>query len=326
MLEILTISDFVNLSPEHQTAIAKALKSKERLEDWQRAIQMPGYTAPYPTEYRWVPCKCQKQPPESQGICETCGRPRHYGWRLEPDAADERDSSGVHPSALDKCAKYTWFTCTGHSGELERFDQPRMRRIFDLGSCWHIAMQDWYGARGAWGNPKHYHKEVSIAFEAVNADGTPVHPVATKYWIKGHCDALLTCYVAEVPGIGTVATRVVHEYKTINSSGFAKLTGPQTKHIEQATAYAACLDAPFTVYFYLNKDDSNLQDYVIPFDTKVWNETIKRIEAVQVWVNAGEMPPWELTSAVLSPRECNDCGFRRTCRPPAAQLPNIGRR
>ena len=325
MLEIKTISAFLNLTLEQQTAIAKSLKSKERLEDWQRAVQAPDYQPPYPVEVRWVPCKCTKAPPEDQGTCAACGRPKHYGWKLNPAPADERDNSGVHPSGLDKCAKHMWLSCTGESQKQEKFEQPRLRRIFDLGSCWHIAMQDWYGERGAWGDPRHYHKEVSIAFEAVNADGTPVHPVATKYWIKGHCDALLDPYITEVPGIGTVGVRVVHEYKTINSAGFAKLTGPQTKHIEQATTYAACLDAPLTVYFYLNKDDSNLQDFVIPFAPKVWETTIKKIEVVQAWVNGGKTPPWEHTSAILSPRECVECGYRRICQPPAQQMPNIRR-
>jgi CRISPR/Cas system-associated exonuclease Cas4 (RecB family) len=117
----------------------------------------------------------------------------------------------------------------------------------------------------------------------------------------------------------------VHEYKTINSAGFAKLTRPQTKHVEQATTYAACLDAPLTVYFYLNKDDSNLQDFVIPFEPKVWEATIKKIEVVQAWVAAGVIPPWEHTSAILSPRECQECGYRRICQPPAQQMPNIRR-
>lgn len=178
-----------------------------------------------------------------------------------------------------------------------------------------------YGKGGAWGDSKLYHPEATIDPDAMTFDGQPVHELATQLWIKGHVDAVIDRYVIDnVPGIGPVSIRLVHEYKTINGNGYSKLTRPLAKHKMQATIYAAVFDIPIVVYFYTNKDDNKMADFPVPFDHTIWNEVVAKITQVQHYVNNGLVPPWELTSAVKNQAECMECGYRKTCQPPLKQL------
>jgi CRISPR/Cas system-associated exonuclease Cas4 (RecB family) len=232
----------------------------------------------------------------------------------------ERDNSDIHPSQIDKCLKFLWMSCMGYAGQLEEFIDPRLQQIFDIGSAWHLVMQN-YGKRGAWGHSSLYRPEVPIDPDAAAYDGTPLLPLAAQYWIKGHVDALVDRYeIDNVPGIGPVALRLVHEYKSMNSNGYSRLTRPPPKHKKQATMYAAVFDVPIVVYFYTSKDDNKMADFPVPFDHTIWNEVTQKISRVQSYVHNDMVPPWEDTSAIQNPAECEECGFRKLCQPPLKQL------
>lgn len=298
MLKITSIQQFLDLPNGDREEILKAIKAKDRLDDFLRDLSKNPRK--YEEEPKWVPCKCAEK--------------GYAGWRYIE--AHRRDDSDIHPSQIDKCLKLLVLSCSGYADQLERFLEPRIQQLLDLGSAWHLVMQR-YGKLGAWGNPDTYHPEAAIDPDAVAMDGTPALPVANKYWIKCHADALLDEYVIHnVPSLGEVSIRLIHEYKTSNNARYSKLTRPLPEHKKQATIYSAVFDAPVVVYFYTNKDDNKMADFPVPFDHSIWADVVSKCIKVQKYTEAGVVPPWEETSAVLSPMDCLDCGFRKICQPP----------
>lgn len=300
-----SIAEYYGFSEAERSAVQYAIKTKERLDNWLRQRNMQPPIPPSQADH-WVRCKhCLDHP----GICG-CQAAGHAGWVENDDKG--RDNSGIHPSGVMDCLKSLYYACAGRATEHFRFIDPELQRIFDMGHGWHHIMQDFYGKKGAWCHPESYHSEVEI-----NPDDD-TYPLAKQYMIRGHADALLTDYqIRDVPNVGDVSVRLVHEYKTIGSSGYKKLTRPKPEHIWQATIYSAVLDAPFVVYPYTNKDNSQIADYVLPFNQRLWEDEItKKIEAVLSYSRAGVDPPWEMTSAQLNPRECFECGYRNICKPP----------
>lgn len=306
MLEIKTIDEFLALPSNLRDEIQKAMKTKDRLEAFLRSQnKRTGNTQRVVTEPHWEKCK----------RCSHWGQP---GWVWVEE--HQRNDADIHPSQIDKCLKFLWHSCMGDADKLEEFIDPRLQMIFDIGHAWHETVQT-YGRKGAWGKPEWYRPEVEMDPDAVTFDGHPVMPLAQQYWIRGHVDAVLDRYeIDNVPGIGPVAIRVVHEYKTINSNGYQKLNRPQPKHKRQATMYAAVFNAPIVVYLYTSKDDCKTADFPVPFDHTIWNEIVQKIYKTQHYVNLGTPPPWEETSASLNPSECMDCGFRKLCQPPITKL------
>jgi CRISPR/Cas system-associated exonuclease Cas4 (RecB family) len=305
MLEINTIAEFFALPTNVREEIQKAIRTKDRLEDFLRS-QNKRIGSEVDDAPHWEQCpRCKDNP----------------GWILKGRA---RNDSDIHPSQINKCIKFLYYSCAGYEDRLEEFIEPRLQMIFDLGHAWHNTVQK-YGKRGAWSKPEDYHPEMSIDPNAVTHDGKPVLPIATQYWIRGHVDALIDKYIIDnVPGVGPVSIRLIHEYKTINSGQYSKLTRPKPEHKFQATIYAAVFDVPIVVYLYTSKDDCKTIDYPVPFDHTIWNDVVSKIQNVQHFINNDQEPPWELTSATKDPAECEKCGFRSTCSPPLKQIRKSG--
>ncbi len=305
MLEINTIEQFLSLPTNVREEIQKAIRTKDRLDSWLKAQNKRLDQERPKVEPHWEECK----------RCKPWGQP---GWVWIEEHI--RDNSDIHPSQIGKCLKALWFACNGNAEMLEEFIEPRIQMIFDMGHSWHSIVQR-YGQKGAWGPKEYYHPEVPIDPDAVTFDGKPVHPLASYYWIKGHVDAVIDRYkIDNVPGVGEVVIRLVHEYKTINSTGYTKLLSPKPEHKYQATIYAAVLDIPIVVYLYTSKDDCKTADFPVPFDHTIWNEVAAKITNVQNYVNSEQVPPWEVTSAILNPKECESCGYRKLCQPPLKKL------
>jgi CRISPR/Cas system-associated exonuclease Cas4 (RecB family) len=310
VLEINTIQDFQSLPFEVQAEIQKSIKAKDRLEGFLRSLNKKvGQDSKPNHEAKWEECsKCKPFWEVAQG---------QKGWVFYDRSRNDND---VHPSQINKCLKFLFYSCAGFTDQMEEFIDPRLRMIFDIGHAWHDTIQR-YGRMGAWGDPANYHKEVRIDPEATAHDGTPILPIANKYWIRGSVDALLTKYeMYNVPKVGDVSIRLIHEYKTMNSGQFSKLTRPKPEHKYQATIYSAVFNVPIVVYLYTNKDTCNMNDFPVPFDNSIWTEVVQKIDRVQYYVENDITPPWEDTSAVQNPAECMECGFRKICSPPLSQL------
>lgn len=316
MLELHSISAFNALPPNLQAEVQKALRTKDRLDDFLCTLnKKTGETVKPSHQARWEPCRHCK--PDGPGTCRHCAATEHPGWVWVEQGRNDAD---IHPSQINKCLKLLWYSCNGFVDRLEEFVDPRLRLIFDLGHAWHGTVQG-YGKQGAWCDPAHYLPESAIDPDAVGPDGAPVLPVAQRFWIRGSADALITNYICQnVPGLGDVSVRLIHEYKTINASGFAKLTRPKPEHKFQATIYSAVFDAPLVVYLYTNKDNCQTADFPVAFDHTIWSEIAQKVDKVQLYTNNGQEPPWEETSAVKDQRECLECGYRNLCAPPMVKL------
>lgn len=299
MREINSIQDFQALSGDQQMEVQKAIKAKDRLDQFLLTLNRKSGSSGPP---HWEECS----------RCKPFGYPG-YVYRAPRDGRD------VHPSQINKCLKFLYYSCAGYADQMEEYVSSRIRMIFDLGHAWHDTIQR-YGERGAWGKPEHYYKEVPIDPEAMSADGSIALPVAQHYQIRGSIDALLTRYEMNVPGLGEVAIRLIHEYKTIKSSEYEKLSRPKPEHKYQATIYAAVFNVPLVIYIYTNKDNCQMADFPVPFDTSIWNEVTQKIDRMRYYVDHQMLPPWDETSAVKNPSECMDCGFRKLCQPPVQQL------
>lgn len=304
MLEISTIQDFEQLPLNLQGEVQKAIRTKDRLYMYLRDLnKRPGQEKPE-QEPHWDPCKCVQ-----------FGAP---GWFWV--TPHKRDDSDIHPSQINKCLKFLWHSCNGDVGQMEEFIEPKLRMIFDIGHAWHDTIQR-YGKRGAFSAPEFYRCEVPFDPDQETSPGIPTFPVAKEFWLRGSADAIIDRYeLRAVPGLGDVNIRVLHEYKTINSSGFTKLTRPKPEHKWQATIYSAVFNVPIVVYLYTNKDNCDITDYPVAFDHSIWSEVMKKARRVQELINVGQAPAWEETSAILKPSECMSCGFRRVCNPPVAQI------
>jgi CRISPR/Cas system-associated exonuclease Cas4 (RecB family) len=297
VLTINTISDFYALSETHRVAILKALDTKTRLIDWlDKEARKPK---------RW-------HKHSFRGKCRNCNGEGTY-------LHVPRDARDIHPSQITRCLKKIWFDCSV-SGQVdndgdqvpfyvysEEYVDPYSQMIFDQGHGLHDQYQS-YGNKGAWG--KNYVDEVPI-----DPDSGQL-PMAEAYWIRGAVDALLDPYVIQVPGIGPVGIRIIHEYKSINDNNYQNLKSPKPDHKWQASIYSWVFDVPIVVYLYINKDNNKLADFPVPFDFALWSTIEQKIERVQFYVDRRQVPPWEETSAVHKPSECEKCPYLRICNPP----------
>jgi CRISPR/Cas system-associated exonuclease Cas4 (RecB family) len=302
MLVINTINEFLALPLAAQQEIQRSVKGRERLESYLIGLNKPPKIEPH-----WVKCNnC------NDGKCLKCS-PQHPGWRWYEQKL--RDNSDIHPSQIDKCLKYLVMCCSGYAESHEETISPQLRMLFDLGHAWHDTMQR-YGKQGAWGEPDAFHPEFPIDPDAVTFDGQPALPIAAHFWIKGSADALLDRYVFSTPTMGDVCMRIIHEYKTMNSNQYGSLKSPKPQHKRQATIYSAVFDVPMVIYFYTNKDNNQMADFPVPFDNSMWAEITNKMHKVQHYVNNEIAVPWEETSAVKAPSECQQCPLKRACQPP----------
>lgn len=301
MLEIMTIGDFMALHAAQREEILKALRVRDRLDTWLETT----FNAKRPPMLQPTWKKCN--------FCEEAGAVHNEAgcWVLH----EPRNNSDVHPSQVTKCIKKLWYDCAGYAQEAEESIDSRLQRTFDLGHAWHHTVQS-YGRRGAWGEPSDYRDEVPFDPDMLDEHGRPKFPVAEGLWLRGSVDAIIERYVIpQVPMLGDVAVRMVHEYKTINSSGYQNLKKPKPEHKWQAMIYSAVFDVPLVVFMYLNKDTSAQIDYPIPFDPVLWNTIQQKIELLKYYIDQNQLPPWEITSAVKDPAECKKCGYYKLCRP-----------
>jgi CRISPR/Cas system-associated exonuclease Cas4 (RecB family) len=233
--------------------------------------------------------------------------------RLDPPHAPQQLRRP--PVAGHKCVKKLWYDCAGFAQQAEEHIDVRLQRIFDIGHAWHHTIQR-YGNAGAWGPKEFYHDEVEIDPDKLATDGQFVLPVAGNYWIRGSVDAIIDRYVIpNVPTLGDVTVRMVHEYKTINSNGYSNLKKPKPEHKWQAMIYSAVFNVPLVVFLYFNKDSGAQIDYPIPFDPILWKQIEYKLETVKYYIENDQLPPWEITSAVKDPAECKECGYFKICQP-----------
>lgn len=272
VIQLHTIEQWFAAPKETQDWVLRNLKVRDRL--WSFIMAREQTKAQRQVEAGWVPCeKCDK---------------RGHVWK-------ENRKTGIHPSALGTtCMLKVYNEAIGLPQNVQH--EARVQLIFDLGSAAHNMLQD-YGRAGAWGD--RYVPEVSIGNT----------PLAKSLMIEGHADADNILVIDESPDV-IVEVGIVHEYKTINDNGYENLKNrPMPKHKQQAVIYSACLNRPVVVYLYFNKNNSNIQDFPLPFDNVLWEQMAAKAATVQKAV-IEQTPP-----AADVGYHCKECGYVYQCEP-----------
>jgi len=267
-----TVEQWLSLSDSSKQFILKNITLRDRLEAWMKSrSKKPKVLAPTTHE---------------------CGRCEGKGFVVKFPRM-----SGIHPSQVSTidCDLKIYYDMLGLEEEKEI--DFRLQITFDIGHAVHDMLQT-YGKNGAWG-PK-YWSEVRISED--------IQEIAHTLFLEGSADAV-NILTIDVPGHPCVyEVGLVHEYKTINSSGFARLNGPKPAHKQQGTIYCAALDRPITVFAYINKDDSNIVEYPVSFDQNLWNGVYARAKFLNKLYNDETPPPGK-----FSKYACNDCGYKKIC-------------
>jgi hypothetical protein len=291
MYRIETISDYESLDADQKVQLLKALKVKKRLETYLLARASKKAFEPYSRD------------------CEHC-----YGGKV---IIRPRDDSGIHPSGVFGCVQALWYCaadyvyeeCDYNDQASNRFE-ARMHMLFEWGGALHKTLQG-FGIDGAWCDPEQYHHEVALDPET--------NPVAADLWIKGHADARIDNYLVEdVPTIGDVSVRMIHEYKSMKQEKFDKQMAPKPEHKWQATVYAGVLDVPIVTYLYVGKNTSHIQDFPVGFDRNIWDIIVAKIRLVQKLVLAWQRPHTRRTPAASDKTkyDCKQCKFFGICEHP----------
>jgi hypothetical protein len=284
IIQLHTIQQWQAMDPAVRGVILQNIKLKDRLYKWLKARaerQLSPLSAP-----RWVPCrKCAQT-----------------GWLLQ-----EPRYPGIHPSQLPhSCLLKVYKEMVGEPSQ-ERHE-ARQLLVFDLGSHIHHMFQG-YGDAGAWGPI--YKKEAVVSGD--------FQQLADELMIEGSADADNILTIDDIPNSPYIyEVGLIHEYKSINTNGFEKLTRPKPEHKMQAMLYSASLNRPVVVYLYLNKNDSNLLDFPVEFDVNLWASIETKARRLVDHFNRGVPPPADVGF------HCKDCGYAFGCEAYKQQAKNKG--
>jgi hypothetical protein len=269
-VQLHTIQQWMAVAPEVRSVILQNIKLKDRLYRYLQNRKR----SPLPPEGKWVPCnKCDKR-----GFINL--QPRH---------------AGIHPSQLPHpCLLKIYWQMEGRE-ERETHDN-RTLLIFDLGHAVHHMFQN-YGSSGCWG--ERYTPEIHMT------EGS--HPLATELMIEGHADADNILVIDDIEHAPIYEVGIVHEYKTMKTANFNKLTRPKPEHQQQAIIYSGVLNRPVVVYLYLSKDDQNLADFPVEFNPTTWSTMEQKARLLVGHYEREEAPP------AAPGHHCNQCGFVYDC-------------
>lgn len=276
VVELHTIEQWQVVDPQVRSIILQNIKLKDRLQRYLYSLNEKKHTL---SEAQWV-------------RCSKCATSEHPGYLLHEPRYD-----GIHPSQIGHdCMRKIYYDMIGAPGQ-ERVE-PRIRLIFDLGHAVHHMFQT-YGLNGAWG-PRYKHEvEISAKYQQL----------AEALMLEGHADAENILVIDDIPNAPIYEVGIVHEYKTMKSEQFAKLTSPKPEHKKQATIYSAALNRPVVVYLYLNKNDSNLADFPIQFDPVLWQSLENKARTLVGHYERQEAPPGEVGY------HCRECAYVYICDP-----------
>jgi CRISPR/Cas system-associated exonuclease Cas4 (RecB family) len=186
----------------------------------------------------------------------------------------------IHPSSADKCVLRLYYDVTGEFAPQPNFKPPLMF-TFKIGHALHDLTQEILA------------EDLGTAFE-------PEKRIEIGTLVAGNTDGLIT-----LPEV-----RAVLEIKSMGSA-FTGLKEPKGEHrIQAGGLYATALDAPFTVYLYIDKAwPHDVKEYVEVYDPSIfrrWSRT--KGERVQESLEEGSPPV-----ADASPAECGECPYNKDC-------------
>ena len=204
-------------------------------------------------------------------------------------APDKRAVGVFHPSQLlDGCERQMAFDLKGlaPTDKVVRNIGGTLQRTFDVGTWYHIYMQ-------------------SILYRIGLLEQAEVPVINRERFINGKADGV---FKEEVFG-----EKVVLEIKTMNNWSFSKAAfKPFKKHEFQASLYARELGAKKVLYLYINKDTSEIRDFLMPINEEQLSMADKKMNGVIEYVKGKGAIPKRICSDVLCDNALN-CPFATLC-------------
>src|SRR5688572_8812944 len=199
IIQLHTIDQWMTLDPSIRPIILQNVKLKDRLYKFLK------------NNYQENKKKGLHSQESTHRTCPSC-----EGKGVIPT---EPRLPGIHPSQLPHpCLLKTYNEMIGK--EAKEKIEARTMLIFDLGHSVHDMLQT-YGKQGAWG--PHYEAEVRLSKD--------LQELSEELMLEGHADAENILILDDIPDSPYIyEVGLVHEYKTINSNGFEKLTRPKPEH------------------------------------------------------------------------------------------------
>lgn len=156
-------------------------------------------------------------------------------------APDKRAKGVFHPSQLlDGCKRAMTYELMGtpYSDRAGTVTSAELQRTFDVGTWYHVYIQ-------------------SILYREGVLEQAEVPVVNKDKYLSGKTDGVLKESV--------FGEKVVLEIKTMNSWSFSRaIFKPFKKHEFQASLYARELGIKKVLYLYINKDTSEIREFLVP--------------------------------------------------------------
>lgn len=182
-------------------------------------------------------------------------------------APDKRAKGVFHPSQLlDGCMRQMTYDLmrVSPTDKVTRPIGAELQRTFDVGTWYHIYMQ-------------------CILYRIGYLEQAEVPVVNKDKYINGKADGV---FKEEVFG-----EKVVLEIKTMNNWNFTKaIFKPFKKHEFQASLYARELGAKKVLYLYINKDTSEIREFLMPINEEQLAIADKKMGTVIAHVKEGTVP------------------------------------
>ena len=182
-------------------------------------------------------------------------------------APDKRAKGVFHPSQLlDGCMRQMTYDLMKIT-PTDRVTRPigaELQRTFDVGTWYHIYMQ-------------------CILYRIGLLEQAEVPVINKDKYLNGKADGV---FKEEIFG-----EKVVLEIKTMNNWNFTKAVfKPFKKHEFQASLYARELGAKKVLYLYINKDTSEIREFLMPINEEQLAVADKKMGTIIEHVKEGTIP------------------------------------
>lgn len=182
-------------------------------------------------------------------------------------APDKRAKGVFHPSQLlDGCVRQMTYDLMGvtPTDKVSRSIGAELQRTFDVGTWYHIYIQN-------------------ILYRIGYLEQSEVPVVNKEKYINGKADGVFKEWV--------FGEKVVLEIKTMNNWNFSKaIFKPFKKHEFQASLYARELGAKKVLYLYVNKDTSEIREFLMPVNEEQLAIADKKMTEVIAHVKEKTLP------------------------------------
>lgn len=182
-------------------------------------------------------------------------------------APDMRAKNVFHPSSLlEDCPRRLTYDLlkTAPTDAIIRPISPALQRIFDVGSWYHLYIQN-------------------ILYTTGLLEQAEVPVINTEKYINGKADGV---FFKKVFGKKTVL-----EIKSMNHWNFQKaIFKPFKKHEFQASLYGRELDAELILFLYIDKDTSEMKEFLVPVNEEMLAQADKKMNLIVDCVKTKTLP------------------------------------